>query len=356
MTRWSPARWAVIKELFLEIVALSPERRQRALADHQSRDPEAATEVQRLLAAVDGTRLDAGAASFVPGLGGEATAGAMPSVGSVVGPFELVRLIGMGGMGVVYEGKRLLGDGPARVAVKVLGATRDDAVFAQRMASERRLLEQLDHPGIARVVDGGTLETTIPWFAMAYIDGEPIDAWCTARTLGASARVALLAGACAAVQHAHDRHVLHRDLKPANILVTTAGEPVLVDFGIARLLDEDVPGTLTRAGYRPLSLAYASPEHRSGAALTPASDVYSLGATTWRLLTGRSPAVRVVPPSQALDETAAAALGAASLSDARDAVAPWDDVVVRALSHDPLQRFPTPAVFAAALRRAMPSP
>jgi eukaryotic-like serine/threonine-protein kinase len=237
----------------------------------------------------------------------------------------------------VYEATRVEDTGIHRVAIKVLPPTRAETVFSRRFVSEQRLLQQLDHPGIARFVDSGWTAGKRPWFAMEYVDGVPLDQWCVTRGASPAVRARLVRDTCLAVQHAHERQVLHRDIKPSNVLVTAEGQTVLVDFGIARTLDDDAPGTLTRAGFRPMSLSFASPEHLAGRPLTPASDVFSLGAVLYVLLAGQPPTSRAVAPSK--------------VAHARDAdtVEPYDACAMRAIAHDPLARYGTAAAMAHAL-------
>ena len=156
--------------------------------------------------------------------------------GRVLGAYTLEQEIGRGGMGEVYRARRTDRAYEARVAVKVLGggALTEEAV--RRFHQERQILASLDHPAIARLLDGGTTEDGRPYLVMEYVEGTPIDVFCDRRRLGVDARLRLVREVCAAVQHAHQNLVVHRDLKPANILVTEAGEPKLLDFGIAKLL------------------------------------------------------------------------------------------------------------------------
>ncbi|MBL8980536.1 MAG: serine/threonine protein kinase [Gemmatimonadetes bacterium] len=339
MKRWSPERWAEIKALFLDLTQLPDTERAAALAERTVGDEEAREALARMLANATSNHLqvDRGASNLLPSLRREVPPEVLPAVGSRVGEFEVVREVGRGGMGVVFEAKRVEGTGVPRVAIKVLPPTRAETVFAQRFLSEQRLLQQLDHPGIARFVDSGWTLNKRPWFAMEYVDGVALDQWCTQQDASPRERARLVRETCFAVQHAHDRLVLHRDIKPSNIMVTAGGRCVLVDFGIARTLADDTPGTLTRAGFRPMSLSYASPEHLAGRPLTPAADVFSLGAVLYMLLAGAPPTSRLVPPSAA--------------THARDseAVAPFDACVLRALAPSPSARFDSADAMARAL-------
>jgi len=209
-----------------------------------------------------------------------------------VGPYRLERELGRGGMGIVYLAERDDGQFRQRVALKLVrrGLEVDDRLV-RRFREERRILASLEHPHIARLVDGGLTDDGLPWFAMEFVEGEPIDRYCDARQLAIEDRLALFATVCDVVQAAHQQRVVHRDLKPSNVLVTADGQPKLLDFGIAKLLerDGDGPTTVTGSGERLLTPEHASPEQIRGEPVTEAGDVYSLGVLLYELLTGRRP-------------------------------------------------------------------
>ena len=209
-----------------------------------------------------------------------------------IGPYRLLRPIGHGGMGTVYLAARDDDEYRRRVAVKLIQPGLHSAAVARRFRTERQILANLDHPHIAGLFEGGTTPDGRPYFVMEYIDGTPIDRYCDERRLDLGARLELVREVCAAVQYAHQSLVVHRDIKPSNILVTPAGVPKLLDFGIAKLLKpQDSPHAVeaTRTGLRPMTPSYASPEQIRGRAITTASDVYSLGVLLYQLLTGRLP-------------------------------------------------------------------
>ncbi|MBD8881511.1 protein kinase [Rhodanobacter sp. 7MK24] len=214
--------------------------------------------------------------------------------------YRLVRRVGEGGMGVVYLAEREDGGFAQQVALKVLNASAiGSPTLLERFVRERQLLARLEHPGIARLLDGGVLTDGQPFLAMEYIEGERIDAWCAHRGLALRERVQLFLKVCAAVEYAHRNLVIHRDLKPANILVDAQGEPRLLDFGIARLIDaEAVETTLTMTGQHALTLAYASPEQIEQQPLTIAVDVYGLGMVLYQLVAGRRPWQHITTPHQ----------------------------------------------------------
>jgi serine/threonine protein kinase len=276
-----PERFREAEELFLRAVDLEDGERARLLDATGARDPELRRLVERLLArdpgpVAPGERLE-------PGLGG----GRDPLEGTTLGAWRLVTRIAAGGMGVVYRATRADGLFEQEVAVKVLRLELATPETLRRFALERQLLARLEHPNIARLLDGGTTEHGTPYLVMELVDGLPIDRWCDARRLALEERLRLFASVCHAVHFAHKSLVMHRDLKPSNVLVDGRGTPKLLDFGIARIAGEsEAPPTLT-AG-RLLTPQYASPEQLRGLALTTATDVYSLGVVLYELLRQRS--------------------------------------------------------------------
>ena len=212
--------------------------------------------------------------------------------GKHLGAYQVVQEIGRGGMGVVYLAVRADNVFEKRVAVKVVKRGVDTDAVLRRFQHERRILAGLDHPYIARLLDGGTSDDGRPYFVMEFVEGQPIQEFCRERGLNIRQRCELFLKVCQPVAYAHRNLVIHRDLKPANILVTAEGSPKLLDFGIARLLSLD-PGenTLgqTAGSSSALTPAYASPEQRRGEAVNTATDVYSLGAVLFEILSGQSP-------------------------------------------------------------------
>ncbi|HEX2189261.1 MAG TPA: serine/threonine-protein kinase [Longimicrobiaceae bacterium] len=209
-----------------------------------------------------------------------------------VGPYRLVREIGRGGMGSVYLAERDDDQFSQQVAVKLVPPGAASAEVLRRFRAERQILASLHHPGIARLLDGGVADDARPYFVMEYVDGEPIDAYCDARSLPLEARLRLFCDAARAVHHAHRNLVVHRDLKPSNVLVSREGEVRLLDFGIAKLLDPAAaPHTVpvTRTGDRLMTPQYAAPEQVRGGPVTTATDVYGLGLLLYELLCGRRP-------------------------------------------------------------------
>jgi serine/threonine-protein kinase len=284
---------------------------------------------------------------------------------SLIGPYRLVRELGQGGMGVVWLAERA--DGVARrpVALKLPLMAVHDRTMTERFARERDILARLEHPHIARLYDAGVVADGQSYFALEYVEGERITAYCDARRLELKARLQLFLQVLNAAQYAHTNLVVHRDLKPANILVTREGEVRLLDFGIAKLLTEEESGAsdLTRAGGLALTPEYASPEQVAGLRISASSDVYSLGVVLYELLTGERPyklkrqtrreledavvEAEPVRPSQAgADEDLAAARGLSAKRLSRSLKGDLDTIVLKALGKRPEQRYATADAFA----------
>ncbi len=209
--------------------------------------------------------------------------------GLVVGSYRVLEEIGRGGMGAVFRAERADGQFEQRVALKLLKHEIWAPELRQRFLAERNILAGLEHPGIARLVDGGLTEDGMPYFAMELVDGEPIDRYCDSGRLGVEERIALFLQACDAVAHAHQHLVVHRDLKPGHILVDGEGRVKLLDFGIAKVLEQD--SRATRTGLIFLTPEFAAPEQIEGGRITTATDVYALGLVLFELLTGESAGV-----------------------------------------------------------------
>lgn len=213
-----------------------------------------------------------------------------PEIGRKIGPYRLVELLDRGGMGAVYLAER--DDIEQRVALKLIRRGLDtDRDLVRRFHKERQILARLEHPHIARFLTGGTTEDNLPFFAMELVQGQPIDSYCKEHELSIEQKLRLFCKVCSAVHFAHRNLVIHRDLKPSNLLITADGEPKLLDFGIAKLLDEGlVPEVVqTASGQALMTPRYASPEQIRLEPLTTASDVYSLGVLLYELLTGLDP-------------------------------------------------------------------
>src|SRR5207244_1216088 len=210
---------------------------------------------------------------------------------SRVGPYKIIRELGRGGVGSVYLGERDDDQYRQQVAVKLIRRGMDTDFVVRRFRNERQILAALDHPNIARLLDGGTTEKDRPYLVMEYVEGLPVDHHCDQHTLNTEQRLKLFQRVCAAVHYAHQHLVIHRDIKPTNILVTKEGVPKLLDFGIAKLLQSETSEglTITAPEQRTLTPEYASPEQVQGLRITTASAVYSRGVVLYKLLTGQSP-------------------------------------------------------------------
>lgn len=221
---------------------------------------------------------------------------AFPNVGDRLGSYELLRPLAAGGMGVVYLGRRADDVYRQDVAIKLIrsvhlhGDPKARAVLIARFEAERAILAQLNHPNIARILDGGSTDSGVPYLVMEHVDGVPLTEYCRQQRLDVRARLRLLGKVCDGVQEAHRHLIVHRDIKPDNILVTAAGEPRLIDFGIARELAQDAdPAASGVTLYSAMTPAYASPEQVRHQPLTTSSDVYSLGIVLYQLVAGRRP-------------------------------------------------------------------
>lgn len=269
---------------------LAPEKRASYL-DSVCRDPSLRKSVESLLLSHE----EAGEFIKEPALVSYASMFAEGNteawIGRQIGPYRLVQEIGEGGMGIVYRAVRADEEYKKQVAIKLVKAGLDSKASLARFKAERQILADLEHPNIARLLDGGTT-MGVPYFVMEFVEGRPIDEYCNVKDLFIEERLKLFRIVCSAVQYAHENHVVHRDLKPSNILVTGTGIPKLLDFGIAKILDTEsfrqtVDPTVTIT--RMLTPEYASPEQVRGEAITPASDIYSLGIVLYLLLTGKRP-------------------------------------------------------------------
>lgn len=292
----SPEQWKRVSNLFDAVCDLSWAEQQAHLQDADI-SPAIRDEVEALLAADadDSSFLEAGAASLAETFVDEAVntyaraAEYHLEPGARVGAYRVVEPIGEGGMGAVYRAERADGSFTKQVALKVIRRGRATPESIRRFEHERQILAQLEHPNIARLVDGGITDDGQPYFIMEYVEGQPIDAYCAEHDLPLQARVDLLVDVCDAVQYAHRRLVVHRDLKPDNILVTEEGTIKLLDFGIAKLLAEDESNTPQHTVAQRMTPAYASPEQVQNGAVTPATDVYALGVIAYTLLSGAPP-------------------------------------------------------------------
>ncbi len=282
-----------VKTLFLNAKELAPEERDAFLEKECAGDTDLRREVESLLAHEDDATV-----SFMqrPLLGSELREQVMSMAADApparIGAYRVISEVGRGGMGAVYLGVRDAEGFTQRVAIKVIKRGMDTDDIVRRFELERHLLAALDHPNIARLIDGGATEDGLPYFVLEYIDGKPIDDYCDEKRLSTADRLKLFRQVCEGVQCMHQNLIVHRDLKPSNILVTSAGVPKIVDFGIAKLLNPALSPILkdpTALDLRLLTPEYASPEQVRGENVTTSSDIYSLGVLLYELLTGRRP-------------------------------------------------------------------
>ncbi|HEY0385113.1 MAG TPA: protein kinase, partial [Pyrinomonadaceae bacterium] len=290
----NPERWQKVEEVFEAALSRPPEERSAYLTDVCAEDEALRKQVETLIASYE----QAGDFIEEPALG----TGLLPEtvvdetanvlIGRRLGSYKIVREIGRGGMGSVYLAMRADDEYQKRVAIKLIKRGMDTDFIIRRFRNERQILASLDHPNIARLLDGGTTEDGLPYFVMEFVEGQPIHHYCDTQKLSTTERLRLFHKACAAVEYAHHNLIIHRDLKPSNILVTAEGTPKLLDFGIAKILNPEIASQTmdpTTAALRLMTPEYASPEQVRGLPATTASDVYSLGVLLYELLTGHRP-------------------------------------------------------------------
>jgi eukaryotic-like serine/threonine-protein kinase len=390
MRSFTPERWQRVARILDEAFELAPDARAGYLDRACDGDAELRADADAMLAAelAAADFLDRSIDEYVEALAGDAAAGRAPDgiesaelrSGALVGPYRVVDELGRGGMGTVYVAERADGQFEQRVALKLVRHGLDSSESHRRFLAERQILARLSHPGIARLVDGGIALDGRPWFAMELVDGVPLTRYCDAHRLDIDRRLALFLDVGDAVRYAHQNLIVHRDLKPSNMLVTGDGRVKLLDFGIAKLMEDDetigaglhASAPETRTGLRLMTPEYAAPEQVRGEPVTTATDVHALGTVLYELLTGhrahrferRTPAEyeRVVcdtepvrpsevvtrpitdaptdphaPPSS--DVWAARGLDHAALR--RRLSGDLDTIVLHALEKDPARRYPS---------------
>ncbi len=333
-----------VQKLFREVADLDAEARSQYFADNGI-DGDLRREVESLL------RFDRGSSDRLKNVVGATVDEFLDSAPDrLCGPYELVKLLGEGGMGSVHLAQRKDGEVDLQVAIKVIRGSASHLLFRDRFLKERQILASLNHPGITRLLDAGHTKSGQPYLVMEFVDGTPIDVYC--RTLPLRAKLKLFLLVCEAVAYLHRHLVVHRDLKPSNILVESGGTPKVLDFGIATFLDESGDGSVTKE--RMLTPDFASPEQVKGTAKTTATDVYSLGAVLYDMLTGRSP--HAMAPGQKSIEEAICTVDPVSVTRMNPAL-PRDlnHVVRKALRKEPSERYATVDAFAEDLRAILES-
>ncbi|MEE4638497.1 MAG: serine/threonine-protein kinase [Wenzhouxiangella sp.] len=356
MSEPNPQRYLKAKAIAEQLLSLDPSRRADKLTALCGQDKALRQEVEWLLTAAEDDSEDDAPERFQTA----ARSALMAVALEVPMPrnYRLLERLDAGGSGVVYLAERTDGAAAQLVALKLLLPAEElNQALADRFANEHQALARLSHPNIAHLIDGGLTAEGRPFLATEYVQGEPIDAWCEKRATTLAERLRLVIKVCEAVDFAHRHMVIHRDLKPSNILVTAEGEPKLLDFGIAQMIDDRPTDELDPHG-RFMTIAYASPEQIAGQPMSAASDVYSLGVILHQLLTGRLPfddiedpdarreAQRTRPPPQ-LRKTAAAGPSGARMTISRDLEA----IVQKALAPAPEQRYRSARELAADLER-----
>ncbi len=353
-------RWKLIDQILDEVLDSPPSQIETILRNRCGDDPDLRAEVMKLLAAAEK------ASDFLeaPALESADDEAAASLIGGRVGKYRLLRLIGRGGMGSVFLGARSDDEFRKTVAVKLVNAFWSDEEMAQRFRRERQILAQLEHPNIARLIDGGTTKDNVAFLVMEYVSGIPITEYCKEKCKTANQVLKVFLKVCEAVKYAHQNLIIHRDLKPNNILVTADGTVKLLDFGVAKLLQPellDVSQNLTM-GANILTPNYASPEQLKGETITTASDVYSLGVLLYELLSGSRPyelkdkslpeILRVIseqvppkPSDTALPEPPASAGGSLAQLDNRPMTralrGDLDNICMKALAKEQADRYQT---------------
>ncbi|MCX7513975.1 serine/threonine-protein kinase [Frateuria sp. STR12] len=351
-------RYVEAKRIAMVAMDVDASARDALIDGHVGEDAELAREVRWMLEAIERTHtatLPFAPAAEPPDLSGQQTQATAPR------NYRILRLLGEGGMGMVYLAERCNEGFSQQVALKFLHAANEGSpILHERFSQERRLLARLEHPGIARLLDGGVMDSGRPFLAMEYVEGLRIDEWCDAHSLSLNERLVLFLKVCDAVEFAHRNLVIHRDIKPANILVTADGMPKLLDFGIARIIEEGGQVLATATAAHALTLAYASPEQIEQQPLTTGADVYSLGVVLYQLIAGRRPYQHLVTPHLLSN----AIVGGQVLAPSRtlreapaDRRRPWrsipadiDAIVLKALRRQVSQRYASVGEFAEDLR------
>jgi eukaryotic-like serine/threonine-protein kinase len=380
----SPDLWDKLDEIFSAAIELPVPERSAFLDKHCGGDMELRREADRLLLSAesagafiespvwtDSRFIDTSAKNALSNSLGEGTNGNDPDplVGQRIGAYRLAREIGRGGMGAVYLGERDDGEFRQRVAIKLIKRGMDSDFIVRRFRHERQILASLEHPFIARLVDGGTTSDGTPYFVMEFVEGETLYRYCDGKRLSIRDRLKLFQKVCSAIQYAHDKQIIHRDIKPGNILINASGSPKLLDFGIAKILDPELiheSVNPTASMLRMMTPDYASPEQIQGGSVTPSSDIYSLGVLLYELVTGRRPydtkgstlqevsqaVCDIMPPrpSEAVDDRTrllslyeglpSRAAQARSVTELKTEVSgELDDIIMRALAKEPGSRY-----------------
>lgn len=353
----TPAEWSAVKEILSEALECPPAERSAYLDKACGGNPELRRRVESLVEADEKTwsLLEAPAAAS----SSLTTSIRPPAAGERIGAYEILREIGHGGMGIVYLARRADQQFEKHVAIKVARAGIAGDPLERRFRSERQIIANLDHPNIARLLDGGSTPDGRPYLVMEYVEGQPLTQWCDAHALGVRERLEIFLEVCAAVQYAHQHLVVHRDLKPANILVTEQATVKLLDFGIAKLIDPELgveTGERTGTLFRLLTPDYASPEQIRGGPISTASDIYALGVVLFELLAGERPyRLTGSSPAETLwivcERELAKPSTVVTAERSRELAGDLDTIVLTALRKEPSRRFASANALAQDIRR-----
>ena len=359
------ARWLRASRYLDRVLDATADERDACMASIREEDPDIATDVEVMLA----QHRQLSAEGFLESRPAAASLEASLA-GVIVGAYTLESALGHGGMGTVWLAKRSDGRYEARAAVKLLNAALVGRGGEERFRREGTILARLAHPHIARLIDAGVSNTGQPYLVLEHVDGKHIDVYCDDAALPVADRIRLFLDVQSAVAHAHANLIVHRDLKPSNVLVTSDGQVKLLDFSIAKLIEDDPLSRLTREGGSAMTPKYAAPEQISGGAITTATDVYALGVLLYELLSGQHPTaaglkspadytraiLEVEPKRLSGAALAASEADAARRRTSRDRLArqlrgDLDIIVGKALKKDPSERYGSVAEFADDLRR-----
>lgn len=350
----TPKVWERVKNLVADALE-KPEKERGAFVSESGEDTTVRREAQSMLAQ-SAERLEACAENLTEPIKHNGSL-----VGERIGAYRIVREIGRGGMGAVYLAQRADGAFEKQVAIKVLKRGTDTDEVLRRFHAERQILARLSHPNISNLLDAGTTDDGLPYFVMDYVDGKPITKYAEEQKLSINRRLELFRIVCSAVGYAHQNLVVHRDLKPSNVLVTASGEVKLLDFGIAKLVQES-ESDVTLTIHRRMTPEYASPEQVQGNPVTTVSDVYSLGVFLYELLTDTRPyklktrrqgeitaAIREQEPER--PSTAVTRSTSNVVDRRRQLRGDLDNIVLRALKKEPQRRYASVDQFSADIRR-----
>jgi eukaryotic-like serine/threonine-protein kinase len=350
----TPEQWQHIQDLFEQALNLGPVEREAFL---QGLSPELSQAVRSL---VEADQL--GSQPIAQAIAGVAAPSASEStwIGRRLGTYRIAREIGRGGMGVVFEAVRDDDQFRKRVAIKIAVRASLSPVLREAFRRERQILAELDHPNISKLIDGGETEEGLPYFVMEYVEGVPINAYCSEKKLSIRDRLHLFLEVCDAVDYAHQHLVVHRDIKPGNVLVTADGVPKLLDFGVAKLLDQQAAeaGGSTQTAFVPVTPDYCSPEQLRSLRITTRTDVYLLGLVLYELLTGFKASAADTSSPTALEHsiceaepTRASTVAAhADPSLAKALAGDLDTIIEKAIRKEPEARFASAGELASEIR------